>query len=165
MNPISQTSSKRDAPDTEGAVVRISNWTAYTNDAGKKRHMDSGAKHYIDASARATRAENSARFSELEAKIETNVSRLEAKIDAIRPGATWQQIAGMLAAAVATAFGLMLTALSYGGDRFDSGASLMRLMEQRLSEQREIDAEQNARLNVIIDTLERQNAPANGTDP
>jgi len=140
-------------------------------------------QRYVDASARTTHAENSARFSELESKIETNVlrleakietnvsrleanvSRLEAKIDAIQPGVTWQQIAGMLAVAVATALGGVSALFSYGSDQFGSGASLMRIIEQRVVEQREIDAEQNARLNALIGVLERQNTPIAPEEP
>lgn len=47
--------------------------------------VDSETKNYVDANMRAVKAENSASFA-----------RLEAKIDQIKPGSTWQQNAAVM---------------------------------------------------------------------
>lgn len=100
---------------------------------------------YIDARVDAVKAQN-----------ETAFARLEAKIDGLHPGATWQQNAGLLFAAVVGGMGLLFAILSWGSDRFDSGVSAMGAIEEALDAQREQNADQEARLERILEALETQ---------
>lgn len=101
--------------------------------------MDSETKNYLDANMRAVKAENSASFA-----------RLEAKIDGIpRPPSIWQIVVA-LAATLASAFGI----LAFASDRFDSGISSMGVMEEAIELQRETNAAQDERLDRILKALE-----------
>ncbi|MDW3222888.1 MAG: hypothetical protein R8G34_08405 [Paracoccaceae bacterium] len=100
---------------------------------------------YVDARIEAVKAQN-----------ETAYARLEAKIDSIQPGATWQQNAGLLGIGIVGALGLIFAILSWGSDRFDSGVSAMGAVEEALDTQRELNVAQDARLEKILEALEAQ---------
>ena len=97
-------------------------------------------KDYLDAKIEAVKAGNDASFV-----------RLEAKIDGIQPGASWQQIAGIVFVAFTGAFAI----LAFASDRFDSGVSSMGAVEEALDAQREINAGQDARLGGVLTALEK----------
>jgi hypothetical protein len=113
---------------------------------GGKPPVDAETKNYLDANMRAVSAENNASFA-----------RLEAKIDGIQPGATWQQNAGVLATGIVVTLGLVFGILAFASDRFDSGANSMGAVEEALDLQRELNAEQDARIDKILGALEATN--------
>lgn len=101
--------------------------------------MDSETKNYLDAKVDAVKAQNDARFTEVLSEIRM-----------IKPGATWQQFAGLLFGAVTFVFAI----LAFSSDRFDGGLSAIAIKDQISSEQDERDAAQDARLDRIIDAIE-----------
>lgn len=58
--------------------------------------VDTETQRYVDANMRAVKAENSSSFA-----------RLEAKIDGIQPGATWQQNTGVMITGIVVGLGLV----------------------------------------------------------
>ena len=94
-----------------------------------------------------------ARIDAVKAQNETAFARLEAKIDGIKPGASWQQISGIVFVAVTGAFAI----LAYASDRFDSGVSAMGAIEERLDVQREMNESQNERIDRLLGALEQIN--------
>jgi hypothetical protein len=101
--------------------------------------VDSETKNYLDAKVDAVKAQNDARFTEVLSEIRM-----------IKPGATWQQFAGLLFGAVTFVFAI----LAFSSDRFDGGLSAIAIKDQISSEQDERDAAQDARLDRIIDAIE-----------
>lgn len=98
------------------------------------------SKDYIDAKADATRALNDARFAEILAELrvirEKSISRWE-----------------MWLAVVALA-GVMIGALSYGASQFGIGASVSPLIASLQEKQAQTDAAQDAKLDLIIQSLD-----------
>ncbi len=109
--------------------------------------MDTETKRYVDANMRAVKAENSASFAQL-----------GAKIDAIPISPNIWQI---LAAPAATAVGIF-SILAFAGDRFDGGISAYGLLDEYRAEQIERDRTQDARLDRILNTLEGLNDKPEG---
>lgn len=111
--------------------------------SGGGPEMDAETKNYLDANMRAVKAENSASFVSL-----------EAKIDAIQPGATWQQNAGVTITGVVVGLGLVFAVLAYASDRFDSGVGAMGAIEESLDLQRELNAAQDLRIDRLLTVIE-----------
>ncbi|WP_157966332.1 hypothetical protein [Oceanibium sediminis] len=109
--------------------------------------VDTHTKDYVDANMRAVKAENSANFA-----------RLEAKIDGITPGASWQQIAGI----AAVTLGIVFSILAYASDRFDGGISANGLLDSYRQEQQQRDQSQDVRLDRILKALEAQSVQPQG---
>ena len=116
--------------------------------------MDAHTKDYVGANMRAVKAENSANFA-----------RLEAKLDGLHP-ATWWQNAVVASGAVVALLGILFTVLAIASDRFDSGVAAMGAIEEQLDAQRETNVRQDERLDRIISALEAQSAQpqASSTD-
>lgn len=91
--------------------------------SGGGSKVDTETKNYVDANMRAVKAENSSSFA-----------RLEAKIDSIQPGATWQQNAGVSITAIVVGLGIVFAVLVYASDRFDSGVGAMGAVEEEDNE-------------------------------
>lgn len=100
-------------------------------------------KDYLDARIEAVRAQNDASFA-----------ILGAKIDAIQPGATWQQIAAIAFVLLGSIFAI----LAYASDRFDSGVSSMGAIEEALDAQREINSAQDSRFERFLEAWDARNA-------
>lgn len=111
--------------------------------------MDTETKNYVDANMRAVKAENSASFA-----------KLEAKIDGITPGASWQQNAGVVFSGMVVTLSLVFGVLAYASDRFDSGLGSMGAVEKALDVQHERNEQQDERLDRILTALEARNAQA-----
>ncbi|MEQ8340074.1 MAG: hypothetical protein RID15_13855 [Marinovum algicola] len=109
--------------------------------------MDAEIKNYLDANIRAASAENNASFA-----------RLEAKIDNIQPGATWQQAFGASVSAVVIGLGIVFAVLAFASDRFDSGIAAMGAIDETLDAQKALNESQEARLDRIIGVLEARNS-------
>lgn len=105
--------------------------------------MDPVTQRHIDMSMQIVRAENDSKFS-----------RLEAKIDQIQTGATWQQNAGVMISGIVVGLGLVFSILAYASDRFDSGVGAMGAINEALDSQRQVNAAQDARLDRILDAVE-----------
>ncbi|WP_428925008.1 hypothetical protein [Marinibacterium sp. SX1] len=117
---------------------------------GGEPDVDAETQRYLESEVRAAKAENSAAFA-----------RLEAKIDGIEPGSTWQQNAGIAFVLFTAVFGV----LAYASDRFDSGVGAMGAVEEAIDRQREINASQDARLDKILRALEEQEARSESSPP
>lgn len=102
--------------------------------------VDTETKNYVDAKIETVRAQNDAKFTEVIAEIR-----------AIVPGATWQQNAVILFAAI----GFVFAILAFASDRFDGGLSANSLKDQIASEQVTRDAVQDEKLNKIITEIGR----------
>lgn len=100
------------------------------------RHM---AKTY-GAKVDAVKAQNDARFSEVLSEIRT-----------IKPGASWQQMAGVVFAGITFIFAI----LAYASDRFDGGISAVAIKDQVSVEQAKRDASQDAKLDKIFDAVSK----------
>ena len=114
---------------------------------GGGNEVDAETNHYVDANVRAAKAENSASFA-----------RLETKIDGISPGASWQQMAGVVISGVVVGLSLVFAVLAYASDRFDSGVASMGAIEELLDTQREQNVEQNERIDRILVAIEKLSA-------
>ncbi len=106
--------------------------------------MDVHTKDYVDAKVDAVKAQNDARFSEVLFEVR-----------AIKPGASWQQNAGLLFAAVTFIFVI----LAYASDRFDGGLSADAIKDKLADEQLTRDMAQDARLDKILSKLDEMAAP------
>lgn len=122
---------------------------------GTSSYMEPASKEYVDLKTALTSAQNDARFAEV-------LAEMKALGDAIRgKPSTWQMVGAVFAGA-ATILGVLLAALSFGGDRFDGGVGLA---DQR-QEQLQRDADQDAiikRLDALLASQAKPDAPAPGT--
>lgn len=128
-------------PDHTGNNKTFSTGTGGGGGGGGGKSVDTETKHYVDANMRAVSAENAVGFT-----------KLEAKIDSISPGASWQQIAGIAAVSIGTVFAI----LAYASDRFDGGISAYGMLDSYIEDQRQVDQAQDLRLDRILTTLEAQ---------
>lgn len=108
--------------------------------------VDNETKNYLDANMRAVKAENDTRFNDVATKLDTMVGMIG---QIPKPVGFWQ-LAGMAATAVValvTIFGVM-------ADRFDGGVAARGTFDAIVQQQRQVDIEQNQRLDQIISILE-----------
>jgi hypothetical protein len=83
----------------------------------------------------------------VDAKNEAVETRLLAKLDKL-------PTLGALLGVAATVVGVILAAMAFGGDRFDSGMGAGAIVENVRKEQRVIDQRQNAKLSAIDQKLD-----------
>ena len=112
-------------------------------------------KDYVDAQDNQTRAQNEARFAE----VLTGIRAVESQVRD-KPGVLW------LIGVGAAGFLAVLALLAFGGDRFDGGFNAGNAVSVFLEAQTARDADQDARLDRILTTLETlsdQSNPASET--
>jgi hypothetical protein len=88
--------------------------------------------------------------SQLERDLLAKMSEISETVGRFKPGASWQQIAGIAFVTLTAAFAI----LAYASDRFDGGISAYGTFDATFAAQKEIDEAQNARLDRIIEALE-----------
>lgn len=106
--------------------------------------MDESDRAYIDAKSEAVRAQNDARFAEVIATLKTIQETSMKRRD----------IWGAAAATILSIVGIILAALSIGGDRFDGGMAASGVVSTVLNEQKARDQAQDQRLTEILDRLD-----------
>lgn len=99
--------------------------------------------------------------TELERQLSAQITGIEKKLGEFRPGASWQQIAGIAFALLTAIFAI----LAFASDRFDSGVSSMGAIEEALDTQREANAAQNERIDRIISAIEALNSKRGTSSP
>ena len=88
--------------------------------------------------------------TDLEKQLFAQISGLNAAITQIKPGASWWQIALLLAGAIGTVFAV----LAYASDRFDGGLAAGGIRDEILKAQENTDRLQNQRIDKVIELLE-----------
>lgn len=117
--------------------------------------VDSETKNYLDAKMDTVKAQNDARFTDVNSKLDRLVTLIET---APKPLGFWQ-LAGMAATSVVA----LITLLGVFADRFDGGISAFGLLDEFMKTQAERDAGQDARLERLLVTIEeRSNQPQQG---
>ena len=88
-------------------------------------------------------------------------SRLSAKLDKLpTKGTVWAAVAAIVGS-IFTALAITLGIISFGGDRFDAGLSVYPVIQAAQQNQTQIDARQDAQMNVMdqkLDIIIRQTA-------
>lgn len=116
-------------------------------------------KDYIDSKVDAVRAQNDARFAEVIGRIDG----LSAKLDHLP--STGAMIVTAVTSALAVV-GIVLAAMSYGGDRFDGGIGLADQRQEQLVRDQDQDAKLDTiitRLDALLDAQSIPPAPAPGS--
>lgn len=121
----------------------VSNMKTGGGSGGGGPIVDTHTKDYVDANIRAARAENSASFA-----------KLEAKIDALPRAPSLWQIASVVAAGITT----LLAIGAFAADRFDGGIAAGALVEQAVDRIHQVQAvrddKQDERLDQILKALD-----------
>lgn len=142
--------------------VSKENTVSFGNGGGGSA-VDSETKNYVDAKTRAVEAENSASFAGLDSRVDVLRADFNSKIDVLKsaieskpnPPSILQILGGFVAV-----FSLAIAVAAFATNRFDAGMSSSRLVDDAVSRieesQAKRDAEQDARLGLILKTLERQ---------
>ena len=102
-------------------------------------------KDYVDAQDEKTRAQNDARFTDIMAELR-----------GIRENSiSWRGVWGAAIATTVTIAGVVLGALSLGGDRFDGGMAASGILDPIIAQQEARDAGQDDKLDRILTAVEQ----------
>lgn len=150
---------------SKATISVVANSTPANGGGGGGRDVtDITMKDYVDAQSQATRAQNDARFAEVLSEIRS----LDAKISNLPTRWTiWGTAISTTLTLLFSLAGLVYAIISYGGDRFDSGAQFTASTYQASQEAKTL-SEENARqiqqlggnMEKLIDALSTPAAPA-----
>lgn len=122
--------------------INLTSITLFGGSGGGEPPVDAETQRYLDKSMESVKAQNDARFAEV-------LTRLD------QMPKFWPSVLALVLT-VFGAVGSVFAVLAYASDRFDSGVSSMGAVGDELNAQRQINSEQNERLNRIIHALESQ---------
>lgn len=114
---------------------------------GDRTEMSNPGREEIDAKLSAVEARIEATVTRMEAKLDTGMARMEAKLAHLP--STWVLVTTAFTSFLATV-AAMIGLLSYGGDRFDSGA----VISSQMAETRALTNENARQIKDVSDRLD-----------